>query len=194
MTIAEAIAPTNNEICCALGVAPTIYPVFKSWLVAPPFAAAMHTIPPTTSAIGSYILPVQPIAMKTRQVPISVAIVIPEIGFELDPMMPTMRLATVTKKNPNTIIRTPSKSLLKILSPGICGMNAINTTSRRLPPRTTVNGKSRSVRRTATPALLSFIEATLSLNDEMIVGRVLRRVMKPPAATAPAPIWRTYAR
>ena len=42
--------------------------------------------------------------MKTRQVPISVAIVMPEIGFDELPMMPTMRLATVTKKKPNSTI------------------------------------------------------------------------------------------
>ena len=29
---------------------------------------------------------------------------------------------------------------------------------------------------------------------EMMVGSVFNRVMKPPAATAPAPMWRTYAR
>ena len=32
----------------------------------------------------------------------SVAIVMPEIGLEELPMMPTMRLATVTKKKPKT--------------------------------------------------------------------------------------------
>ncbi len=34
-------------------------------------------------------------------------------------------------------------------------------------------------------------EAKASLNEEMMVGSVLSRVMKPPAATAPAPICRT---
>ena len=37
--------------------------------------------------------------------------VMPEIGFELVPMTPTMRDDTVTKKNPKTTIITPSASL-----------------------------------------------------------------------------------
>ena len=43
--------------------------------------------------------------------------VIPETGFDDEPMRPTMRLATVTKKNPNTTMRTPSRSLLPIPGP-----------------------------------------------------------------------------
>ena len=38
--------------------------------------------------------------------------VIPETGFDDEPMRPTMRLATVTKKNPKTTISRPSSSLL----------------------------------------------------------------------------------
>ena len=60
----------------------------------------MQTIAPTHSAIGWYTSPVQPRPTNTRQVAISVAIVIPEIGFDDDPIRPTIRLATVTKKNP----------------------------------------------------------------------------------------------
>ena len=40
------------------------------------------------------------------------------------------------------------------------------------------------------PAVVSFREPMLSRNELTIVGTVLIRVMKPPAATAPAPIWR----
>src|SRR5438552_11582321 len=77
----ETIAPTNNDNCWYLGVAPIRKPVFKSCDVAPALAAAIQTIPPTTSAIGSYIWPLQPTATKIRQVLIIVAIVIPEIGL-----------------------------------------------------------------------------------------------------------------
>ena len=84
----------------------------RSCEVAPALAAAMQTIAPTHSAIGWYTSPVQPMPTKTRQVAMSVAIVIPEIGFDDEPMMPTMRLATVTKKKPKTTIRRPSNSLL----------------------------------------------------------------------------------
>ena len=54
--------------------------------------------------------PVQSSATKTRHVPISVAMVIPEIGFDELPMMPTIRLETVTKKKPNTTTRRPVRS------------------------------------------------------------------------------------
>ena len=43
----------------------------------------------------------------------------------------------------------------------------------------------------APPASRLRSDAMLSLNDDTIVGSVFSSVMKPPAATAPAPIWRT---
>ncbi len=67
----------------------------------------------------------------------------------------------------------------------------MTTIRARLPPATTVMGRSCSVRLVATPCLPARSEARLSLKEAMMVGRVLIRVMKPPAATAPAPIWRT---
>ncbi len=65
--------------------------------------------------------------------------------------------------------------------------------SAMLPPTVTVSGRSFSVRRAVTPARPALSAATLLLKLLTIVGSVFRRVMKPPAATAPAPIWRTYA-
>ena len=53
---------------------------------------------------------VRPSATKTTQVAISVAIVMPEIGFDEVPMMPTMREDTVTKKNPKTTTSRPIRS------------------------------------------------------------------------------------
>ena len=170
-----------------------MYPVFKSCDVAPAFAAAIQTIPPTTSAIDSYNFPVQPTAIKISAVPINVAMVIPEIGLLLEPIIPTIRLLTVTKKNPNTTIRIPIKNLFRIESPGNIGRNDISKIKARLPIKTVLNERSFSVRETATPPF-SFIELTLSRNEEMIVGIVFIRVMNPPAATAPAPICRTYVR
>ncbi|OQA03688.1 MAG: hypothetical protein BWY67_02400 [Bacteroidetes bacterium ADurb.Bin397] len=96
-----------------------MYPVFKSCDVAPAFAAAIQIILPTTKAIGSNTLPVQPTAIKINAVPMSVAIVIPEIGFEELPIIPTIRLETVTKKNPNITTRIPINNLFRMLSPGI---------------------------------------------------------------------------
>ena len=57
-------------------------------------------------AIGAYASPVQPIATKIVHVRISVAIVIPEIGFDELPMSPVMRDDTLTKKKPNTTVST----------------------------------------------------------------------------------------
>ena len=125
---------------------------------------------------------------------ISVAIVMPEIGFDDEPMMPTMRLATVTKKKPKTTISRPSSSLLPMPVPGTNGSTRDHEDQHQRADRaTTVIGRSRSVRSTcaAAPPRARRSEAMLSLNDETIVGSVLISVMKPPAATAPAPIWRT---
>ena len=110
-------------------------------------------------------------------------------------MMPTIRLETVTKKNPKLTTSTPIRSLLTMVSPGICGRKAITVTSAMLPIITVLNERSFSVLKIeSVPDPRFFNEATLSLNDEMIVGKVFRSVMNPPAATAPAPICRTYAR
>ena len=53
----------------------------RSCDVAPALAAAMQTMPPTHSAIGWYASDVHPMPMKIRHVAMSVAIVMPEIGF-----------------------------------------------------------------------------------------------------------------
>ena len=65
----------------------------------------MQTTAPTPSAIGAYASPSQPTATKMLQVMISVAIVMPEIGFDELPMRPVMRDDTVTKKKPKMTIR-----------------------------------------------------------------------------------------
>ena len=51
----------------------------------------MHTMAPTMSAIDWCTSPVQCSETKMRQVAIKVAMVMPEIGFDELPMMPTMR-------------------------------------------------------------------------------------------------------
>ena len=102
-----------------------------------------------------------------------------------------MRLATVTKKNPKTMISSPSSSLLPNPWPGMNGSTAITSTSTPQPARTNVSGRSRSVRACPLCPSRCRSDATLSLNEETMVGSVLSRVMNPPAATAPAPICRT---
>ena len=147
----------------------------------------MHTTAPTQSATGEYQSPVQPSATKIVQVRINVAMVIPETGFEEDPIRPTMRDETVTKKNPKTTTRIDATKLPCV---GIRGATTRKSASRTVPPRTTVNGTSRSVRaRDAAPPLAekSF---TLSRKDDTMVGMVRASVMRPAASTAPAPVYR----
>ncbi len=56
---------------------------------------------------------------------------------------------------------------------------------------TVTKERSRSVRLVSAAAVLSERERMESRSEETMVGSVLSSVMKPPAATAPAPIWRT---
>ena len=104
IAIVAAKTPISKPICCLTGVAPTRYPVFRSCDVAPAFAEAMQTNDPTISAIGWYASPVHPIPTNMRQVAMMVAMVIPEIGLEEEPIIPTIRDDTVTKKNPKITI------------------------------------------------------------------------------------------
>src|SRR5574338_205752 len=173
-----------------MGVAPTMYPVLRSWEVAPAFAAAIQTTAPTHSATGEYQSPVQPSATKMVHVRMSVAIVMPETGLDDEPISPTIRDETVTKKKPNTITRTETRMLPCV---GIRGATTRKIASSTVPARTIVIGMSRSVRaRAAAPprALKSF---TLWRNEETIVGIVRASVMRPAASTAPAPVYRMYA-
>ena len=138
--------------------------------------------------------PVHPTAIKTKHVPIKVAIVIPEMGLFEEPINPTILDDTVTKKAPNITTNTPSNNLLKIVSPGTCGKRVINKINARLPNPTIFSDRSLSVLFTPSPPVPSFNELILPLKEEMMVGIVFSNVIKPPAATAPAPICRTYAR
>ena len=61
--------------------------------------------------MGEYMSPVHPSATKSRHVRISVAIVMPEIGFEDVPIRPVMRDDTVAKKNPKIRIRIAASGL-----------------------------------------------------------------------------------
>src|SRR4051794_9625739 len=125
--------------------------------------------------------------INTRQVAITVAIVIPLIGLLLEPIIPTILDDTVTKKAPNTTTKTPNNNLLKMLSPGIMGINAMSSIKAMLPNNTTLKLKSLSVRATVLVATLSLSEPMLSLNEKIIVGMFFNNVINPPAATAPAP-------
>jgi len=51
MTSAEAKAPIRMANCWYRGVPPIRKPVFRSCEVVPPLEQAMHTMPPTDSAV-----------------------------------------------------------------------------------------------------------------------------------------------
>ena len=80
-----------------------------------------------------------------RHVPSRVAIVIPEIGFEDEPMSPTIRDDTATKKKPNTTMRRLSSSAHGKPT-GIFWTSGISTAMATEPKATHVIGMSRSVR------------------------------------------------
>ena len=123
-----------------------------------------------------------------------VAMVMPEMGLLEDPINPTIREETVTKKAPNNTTRMPINNLLSTPFPGTCGMMAMSKIRPRLPHNTIFTDRSFSVRMTfCNPSFPDRTDPRLPLKDEMMVGMVLIRVMKPPAATAPAPICRTNA-
>ena len=115
---------------------------------------------------------------------ISVAIVMPEIGFDEVPMRPVMREETVTKKKPKMTTRMDARKLPRV---GRFGARARNSASRSDPMSTTTIGMSRSVRMRLAPAPApkSLIP---SRADAMIVGIVRASVMRPAARTAPAPM------
>ena len=100
MTSAEVSAPTRMATCCFHGVAPTRKPVFKSCDVVPPLDDAMQTTPAIESAVKRNSGPTQPSRTKIRQTSSSVAIVMPEMGFDDEPITPVIRELTVTNKEP----------------------------------------------------------------------------------------------
>jgi hypothetical protein len=99
---------------------------------------------------------------------ISVAIVMPEIGFDDDPIKPVMRDETVAKKKPNRTTRTETRTLPCVGRPG---MTARKMASSSEPPSTIDIGMSRSVRDCAPPAAVPK-PFSPSRADPMIVGSV----------------------
>ena len=112
--------------------------------------------------------------------------VMPEMGLDELPMMPTMRLATVTKKKPKTTMR-PEIRIDSGNLPGRFGRTASSTSSTTMPRMTSGRGMSFSVRLVVPlpPPRRSRIE---SPKLWMMVGRVFSSVITPAQATAPAPM------
>ena len=107
MTKAPVITPTISAICCRQGVAPTIWPVFRSCMTSPAIAALLAT----TAAISNvaYINSSCPKPRKydptihtSPTVNNNVAIVIPDTGELLEPTTPAIYPATAAKKKDTT--------------------------------------------------------------------------------------------
>ena len=183
---AESSEPMMIAICWWRGVAPTRKPVLRSCDVVPPFEAAMHTMPPTDSAVTYQLAPTQPTSRKMRQVRSSVATVMPEMGFDDEPISPVRRLDTVTNRNPNTTIRiAPSRFMCS------GGESRMASSSSPTPPKTKRESRSRSVR-TARAALPPLPPPRTSRRPSFkpwrMMGSERNRLMIPAAATAPAPM------
>ena len=197
ITTVEITTPIISASCCFQGVAPIRKPVFRSCDVSPAFDAAMQTTLPMVIASTPNAGAVQPCTKKIAEVAISVAIVIPETGLAELPMSPTIRDATVTKRNPKT---TTSREAARFASQPTCAPGTglkvrktnMITTSSADPPITTLMGRSSSVRTAAAFAPLPFRFFIPERSALTIVGIVFSSVISPAAATAPAPMGRTY--
>ena len=180
---AETTTPIISPICCFFGVAPTINPVFKSCEQSPAIAAMTQIIPPIAMAPVIPSTPVVPVAFRSNVAIRSVAIAIPDTGLLEDPMSPTIREETVAKKNPNTItIRAP------IGLTGNAGTSQMAIPITRIITSKNGIGMSCSVRNVEA-LLFFFILCIACLKVFAMSGRLLIRLITPPVATAPAPIY-----
>ena len=108
------------------------------------------------------------------------AMVIPDTGLDEEPISPTMREETVTKKKLKSTIRTaPSRFT------GTPGQSQRATASSGASVKTKRMDRSRCVRAVAPPPPPMPPRPSLKLS--IMVGSDLRRVAMPPNATAPAP-------
>ena len=141
-------------------------------------------MPPIEMAPTIPVSPVVPVTFRITVAKRRVAIVIPDTGLLEDPISPTIREDTVAKKNPNTtMIRAPTRLTGKI------GRIQIRTAITRITPISNGNGRSCSVRSCFPDPAFFFILPMACLNVLTIRGRLLIRLMIPPVATAPAPMY-----
>ena len=126
-----------------------------------------------------------------RQVSSSVAMVMPEIGLDDEPISPVNREDTVTNRKPKTMMSSAPRRF--ILSVGTATMPTMST-MRPMP--TKLMGRSRSVRGMATASAGRAAASARPLRASrrpptrpcQIVGSERTRLMMPPAVTAPAPM------
>ena len=126
---------------------------------------------------------------------IRVAMAMPEIGFDEVPMSPAMREDTVTNRKPKTTTSTEAIRLAPapVGAPGT-GLKVrkthMRTTMIAEPASTSVIGRSCCVRPRppVTAASVRRRSAAPARSAPTMVGVVLMSVMRPAAATAPAPM------
>ena len=159
-------------------------PVFKSCEVSPAIAATIQIILPIQMEPIIPVVPVAPVAFKIKVEIIKVAIAIPETGLLEEPINPTIRAETVAKKNPNITTRTAPRKLT-----GKIGSNQMATAITAIIPRMIGIGKSRCVREASAVARFLAMLPIACLNVRTMSGEVLIKLMIPPAATAPAPMY-----
>jgi hypothetical protein len=126
-------------------------------------------------------VPTWPVCFRMIVLNNRVAIAIPDTGLLDEPTTPTIRAETVAKKKPNTIIITADNGPI-----GIAGIRHSITAIRAIPIIAYLRGISLAVR-SFPPACPKPLIAFLKV--EMISGKDFTRLMIPPAARAPAPIY-----
>ena len=109
---------------------------------------------------------------------------IPDTGLFEDPIRPTIREDTDAKKNPKiTMIRDP------IGLTGKVGISQIRITIATIMISSTDMGRSCCVRTTFLFSCFLPMLDMACLKVRIISGNVLIRLITPPAATAPAPMY-----
>ena len=152
--------------------------------MSPEIAATIQIIEPIAIAACIPGAPTSPQILRIRVAIRRVAIAIPETGLLELPTKPTIREETVAKKNPKiTTIIAPTKET------GISGTSHTKRVKTRMAIKVTVIFISWAVRSVPFEPLMlkPFIE---SRKVRTIRGRDLIRLIIPPAASAPAPIYR----
>src|SRR5258706_14063114 len=164
--------------------------------MSPAFEAATATIVPTVRTAARAAGSVHPAAANTDATPSSVTSVMPEVGCEDTPTIPTMRAATVTKRSPKTA--TPAAQTARGSGPippaKMPGTKAAAAITNRIAPRTKGPGRSRSVAApvAASDRRLRERPRATPAKAPPIVGRFFTTGSSPATATAPAPMYRTY--
>src|SRR3954454_3744382 len=148
---------------------------------------AMQAMAAMLSAATLYGALTEPSERKISDVIRSAATVMPEMGLEELPTSPVRRELTVTKRKPSTRMSSAPSTL--ILNEGTSAQTITRTIE---PTPTTQSGMSRSVRNGPAAPAVPLSDFMPRIAPPTMVGSDLKRLMMPPAATAPAPIYRIY--